>query len=97
MAAAEGRQPVRRKVAYRGRVQGVGFRMTVASIARGYPVTGYVKNLRGGNVELVVAGDSDEVDAFLAEVAGTFPRNITDVEVGEPDTVERFESFEIRY
>ena len=48
---------VRRRLIYQGRVQGVGFRYTVASIARRFPVTGYVKNLPDGNVELAVDGE----------------------------------------
>ena len=44
------RRRLRCRVIYRGRVQGVGFRYTSASIARRFPVTGYVRNLPDGTV-----------------------------------------------
>ena len=53
------------QVFYEGSVQGVGFRWTVRHIANGYDVTGWVRNLPDGRVELQVAGDDSEVLAFL--------------------------------
>jgi acylphosphatase len=52
------------KIVYRGRVQGVGFRYTVKSLAPGYEVAGGVRNLSDGTVELRVQGPRDEVEAF---------------------------------
>jgi acylphosphatase len=57
------------QVFYEGRVQGVGFRFTVRHIAKGFDVTGWVRNLRDGRVELQVTGDAQEVRAFLDQVA----------------------------
>ncbi len=56
------------RVFYEGRVQGVGFRWTTRKIAQGYDVTGTVKNLPDGRVELQVGGDADEVQAFLQDI-----------------------------
>jgi acylphosphatase len=58
-----------KKVRYSGRVQGVGFRYTTQRVAEGFPVTGYVRNLPNGDVELVAEGSAEQVDAFLAAVA----------------------------
>ena len=58
-----------RHVFYEGRVQGVGFRATVKGLARGYEVTGWVRNLPDGRVELQASGDMDEVEAFLEAIA----------------------------
>ncbi len=52
------------QVFYSGHVQGVGFRYTVKSIAPGYEVTGCIKNLPDGRVELVAEGSRDELEAF---------------------------------
>ncbi len=57
-----------RQVFYEGRVQGVGFRYTVKTIAHGFDVTGWVCNLADGRVELQAGGDAEEVDAFLAAI-----------------------------
>jgi acylphosphatase len=57
------------QVLYEGHVQGVGFRFTVRHIAKSFDVTGWVRNLPDGRVELQVTGDEDELRAFLNGVA----------------------------
>ena len=56
-------------VLYSGRVQGVGFRVTVRYLARGYDVTGTVRNLPDGRVELIAEGAPAELKAFLEGIA----------------------------
>jgi len=60
------RQRVR--VWYSGRVQGVGFRYTAKTVAMGFEVTGTVRNLLDGRVELVAEGARDEIEAFLTAI-----------------------------
>jgi len=81
---------------YHGRVQGVGFRWTSSRIASRFPVTGYVKNLPDGTVELIAAGSQSDVNNFLSEVANTFERNITSSHALECNADLEFGSFEIR-
>ena len=57
------------QVFYEGNVQGVGFRWTVRHIAKGFDVTGWVRNLVDGRVELQVNGEETEVRAFLEAIA----------------------------
>jgi acylphosphatase len=52
------------QILYSGNVQGVGFRYTVKSAAAGFEVTGLVRNLPDGRVELVAEGVKDELEAF---------------------------------
>lgn len=54
----------RMQVFYSGRVQGVGFRYTVKSVATGFEAAGHVRNLPDGRVELIAEGSRDELDAF---------------------------------
>src|SRR6266403_1632619 len=56
------------QVFYEGRVQGVGFRYSVRQIAKGFNVTGWVRNLANGRVELQVSGEAEEVNAFLEAI-----------------------------
>ena len=58
------------RMIYVGRVQGVGFRYSVKQLAAGYDVTGWVRNLPDGTVEMLAAGTSTEVEAFVAAIAG---------------------------
>jgi acylphosphatase len=51
-------------VLYSGRVQGVGFRYTVKSLVPGFEVTGTIRNLSDGRVELLAEGAADELKAF---------------------------------
>ena len=57
------------QVLYQGHVQGVGFRFTVRHIAKGFDVTGWVRNVPDGRVELQVTGQANEVRAFLDQIA----------------------------
>jgi acylphosphatase len=52
------------QIIYSGHVQGVGFRYTVKSVVSGFDVTGTVRNLPDGAVELVAEGAKDELTAF---------------------------------
>jgi acylphosphatase len=52
-------------VFYEGNVQGVGFRYSVRQIAKGFDVTGSVRNLTDGRVELLATGEEEEVHSFL--------------------------------
>jgi acylphosphatase len=87
----------RHTVTYTGHVQGVGFRYTTHSIARDHEVTGYVRNLPDGRVELVVEGDRRETDTFLEAIRDRLGNHIRDEcrDIG-PATGE-FSTFEIRH
>jgi len=56
------------QVFYEGRVQGVGFRYCVRQLACGYEVTGWVKNLPDGRVELQASGEPQELEQFLESI-----------------------------
>ncbi len=55
---------VRVRVRYTGRVQGVGFRATVRSIARRYPATGWVRNESDGSVLAEFQGERAVLDSL---------------------------------
>ncbi len=88
---------VRKRVIYSGRVQGVGFRYTTVSLARRYPLTGYVRNLPDGTVELEVQGEPQAVESLLADVAREFEGYIRDVQMQDVPLREGEGGFEIRY
>jgi acylphosphatase len=51
-----------------GRVQGVGFRWFVRERADALGLAGWVKNRSDGSVELLVSGDANAAEQFLAAV-----------------------------
>lgn len=59
------REVVRRIVRIRGRVQGVGYRMSAADAAARLGVAGTVRNLLDGTVEADVEGAPAAVEAML--------------------------------
>jgi acylphosphatase len=88
----------RARVFYSGRVQGVGFRYGARAAACGFEVTGFVRNLPDGRVELVAEGEEVEVQAFLAAIHDTQLGNYIRKENinWEPGNGE-FTGFEIRH
>jgi len=85
------------RVVFNGRVQGVGFRYTVESIAKRHPVKGYVKNLPDGTVELVMQGAQTALNGLLKDVTHCFRDNIADCNRIAIDYDEEFTHFEIRF
>ena len=60
--------PERVRVLYTGTVQGVGFRWRAAEASHGIAVTGFIRNLPDGRVELVGEGERAEIERLLAAV-----------------------------
>lgn len=88
---------VRRTCLFSGWVQGVGFRYSVVREAKPFAVTGYVRNLSDGRVELVAEADSAELDRFQSAVAKAMRAHITDVEVRDAPATGEFTTFGIHY
>jgi acylphosphatase len=87
----------RRHVFYSGRVQGVGFRYTTRGIAERYAVSGFVRNLVDGRVELVAEGAPAELDRFLGEVNNELGRYIGHAASTTDPSTGEFAGFTIRH
>jgi acylphosphatase len=85
------------EVCYSGTVQGVGFRYTARSLAAQFGVTGFVRNLSNGQVQLVVEGDDAEVSEFLQTVKAEMGHYIRDVQETVRPASGRFRSFDVRH
>lgn len=85
----------RRTVYFSGQVQGVGFRATAQRMAAGTSLTGWVRNLTDGRVELLVEGAPALVDRLVEGLRERF--EITDLESNTGAATGEFASFELRY
>ncbi len=86
----------RAHVFYTGRVQGVGFRWAIKRVAAGFEVTGWVRNLSDGRVEMMAEGDRPELELFLAAIPESGLRaNIRQCQSDWAGGTGQFRGFEI--
>lgn len=84
------------RVIYSGHVQGVGFRYNAKSVAAGFEVTGNVRNLPDGRVELTAEGDREELEAYRAALRDSgLAGFIRDEKVSWSDAQNDLRGFEI--
>jgi acylphosphatase len=87
----------RRTYHFTGNVQGVGFRYTAQRATNGKRVTGYVRNLPDGRVELVLEGADGEMDAVVETIRGELGDNIHDTACETAPAAGEFRDFRIRH
>ncbi|KPL01580.1 MAG: hypothetical protein AMK75_04290 [Planctomycetes bacterium SM23_65] len=87
----------RARVIYHGNVQGVGFRYTARAVARRYAVSGFVRNLTNGTVELVAEGEEREVRSYLEDLQGYMGAFIGSQDLSFQEPLGEFEGFTVRF
>jgi len=87
----------RRIVHFSGTVQGVGFRYTTVRVAGRYDVTGYVRNTPNGQVEVVVEGAADQVEAFLSDLGERMASYIRQTAQQLAEPTGQFDGFTVRF
>ena len=83
---------------YQGRVQGVGFRASVMSLAGFHNITGFVRNEDDGTVLVVAEGSDNEVRRFLDSISRSRLGpliNKTDLAFGP--ALGNFDCFDVRF
>ena len=84
------------QIFYSGCVQGVGFRYTAKTVAAGFEVTGVVRNLPDGRVELIAEGAHEELEAFRSAIRGAgLAGLIRDERINWGDAQNEYHGFEI--
>ena len=85
-------------ISVNGRVQGVFFRQSTRVMAIKNNVTGWVRNLDDGRVEIVAEGEESNINA-LADWCKTGPANsrVDEFELLDESPTKDFENFEVRY
>jgi acylphosphatase len=81
---------------YSGAVQGVGFRYTAKTVATGFEMTGTVRNLPDGRVEVIAEGARTELEAFRTAIRDAgLSGFIRDESVSWSDAQNELRGFEI--
>lgn len=80
---------------FSGHVQGVGFRYTAHRYASERDVTGWVKNLPDGRVEMRVEGPGDQIESFIENVRRHFDGSIRDIQQDVSAFQGQFRGFDI--
>ena len=88
---------VRTHVIFSGTVQGVGFRFTTQRFASTLRLTGWVKNLPDGQVELVCEGSREQVENLLYKLDKHFAKHITHKDIDWLTARKSFTDFDITY
>ena len=82
---------------YSGSVHGVGFRYTAERTALSLNITGWVKNLEDGRVEVVCEGEEAALNKFLVLIKDIFYGHIRDARIEPQMPTGKFEGFDIRF
>lgn len=84
-----------KQIIFIGRVQGVGFRFTALSMARRCELTGIVRNLPDGSVEVVAQGEAQDIDDCIRDLKESF--SIRETKITEISFNPNHTSFKITY
>lgn len=84
------------KVIVKGRVQGVGFRWFTREKARNLGLTGYVRNLPNGNVEIRAEGEQQDINDLIHLLRqGPSWSQVTDLEIDEVQSQGKYDDFNV--
>ncbi|MBN2296080.1 MAG: acylphosphatase [Pirellulales bacterium] len=84
-------------VLFSGTVQGVGFRYTTRRIASRFAVTGFVRNMSDGRVEVVAEGSPKEIQTFIQAIQTEMGHFISNTEVKKSPANGQFKYFDISF
>lgn len=90
------RKTIRKHFFFKGRVQGVGFRYRAHNAASMYGVTGWVKNLYDGSVEMEAQGTEEDIDKVIQTLRNSRYIYIDDIYIADRQTDPHETSFYIK-
>ena len=88
---------VQAHIFFSGTVQGVGFRFAVQRYARDLGLTGWVRNLSDGRVEVLAQGEKKKLERLICSVEDYFEGYIADKEIDFNDANSEFKDFRISF
>jgi acylphosphatase len=88
---------VAKHIIFSGRVQGVGFRFTARRIAGRYELSGFVRNLPNGTVEMFAQGGANDVAQCLRDIGEAFAGYVRDAKIEDALPDARYDGFSIAF
>ncbi len=86
-----------RHIIFAGRVQGVGFRFTALNTAKRYGLTGIVRNLPNGCVEMVAQGSPEDIDDCIRDISEALAGYVGDTKIEEIPPNPQYKDFKITF
>jgi acylphosphatase len=88
---------VARNIIFIGRVQGVGFRFTAHRMAQRHQISGFVRNLPDGTVEMLAQGPVQDIDDCIRDINDYFGDYIRETRIQEIPTDPKLKDFRITF
>jgi len=88
---------VAKHIVFSGTVQGVGFRFTAHRMAGRHQLTGYVRNLSDGTVEMLAQGKPDDIDDCVRDIKEAMEGHIRDTEIEKVPPNPKYTDFKITF
>jgi len=84
-------------VIFIGRVQGVGFRFTAHRMAQRHQLSGFVRNLPDGTVEMLAQGPARDIDDCIEDINDYFGDYVRETKIQEIPTDPKYRDFRITF
>jgi len=91
------RKMIAKRIFFTGRVQGVGFRFTARRAASRRQLTGFVRNLPDGTVEMLAQGRSEDIDDCIQDLKEYFAGYLKETSIEEIPPDPRYIDFKITF
>jgi acylphosphatase len=88
---------IAKHIIFSGQVQGVGFRFTAFNIAHRHQLTGFVRNLLDGTVEMLAQGSAQAIDDCTRDIVEEFSGYIRETEIKEIPPNPQYKNFKITF
>ena len=88
---------VAKHIIFIGRVQGVGFRYTAHRMAHRHQLSGFVRNLPDGTVEMFAQGSAGDIDDCIQDIKDYFGDYLRETRVQEILTDPKYKDFRITF
>ena len=88
---------IAKHIIFSGSVQGIGFRFTAFNIANQYQLTGFVRNLPDGTVEMLAQGNPDDIANCIRDIQESFTGYITDTNIEDAAPNPQYKTFKITF